>query len=202
MPANRFAVMLVERPTRSTTSGSSATRRSTSATGRARRRTTGRARPRSRLPAGDDEDDDRGLRAARRVPVHLPPARPRGVRHGRRASGRARLARIELRRLVRDRRQIQPRDPGGDLVARRHPHAVDRLRTLDQLLQRGERAPVGRSRTGASSGRTTRRPRRSRRAPRPTRRRPPTAAGSARRYTPARSCTGSSRRGSSASVAR
>src|SRR4051795_4754657 len=46
------------------------------------------------------------------------------------------LARIGVRWLVRDRREVKPRDPSGDLVGRGDPHAVHRLRSFDQALER------------------------------------------------------------------
>ena len=75
-------------PTRSSTNGSWAMPRSTSATGPARSRTTATARPRCRwLPAPTRPRPWSSI--TRGLPVHLPPAWPRGVRHGGRAARRA-----------------------------------------------------------------------------------------------------------------
>ena len=45
-------------------------------------------------PGRREPDDDRHVRHARHVPLHLPPARPRGVRHGRHGGRHRRLAAI------------------------------------------------------------------------------------------------------------
>ena len=69
--------------TRSTTSGSSATRRSTSATGPAPNPSTTSRPTEVTIPAGATRETTVTFDDAGHVPVHLPSAGPRGVRDGR-----------------------------------------------------------------------------------------------------------------------
>ncbi len=73
----------------------------------------------SRLAAGrglragrDDRDDHRHVPLARGVPLHLPPARPRGLRHGRCRAGRRLVVLIRGSSPVRDVRLGGQGDPG------------------------------------------------------------------------------------------
>ena len=155
------------------------------------------------IPAGTSAYDDGHVHDAGHVPVHLPPARPRGLRHGRHAGARGH-GRLEVTAAacVVDRRQVQALDPGRDLVTGREPQAVDRRRRARSAV-RGP--PPGRppemngcivseteppTSTIASS--SSAQPRR-----------PPTAGRSATdAVSPGRSCSGSSRRATSARAAR
>ena len=75
---------------------------------------------RSLDPGRSDRDDDRHVPAPRGVPVHLPPARPRGLRHGRRvARGRGRHLRWGVPRCRRDTRKSALRPRGPTPTARR-----------------------------------------------------------------------------------